>query len=45
MIQSGEDMLFIDMQDRQYQVSALKLRDEVFTQLIGYSDIEWRVTG
>ena len=44
MINSGQDILFVDMQDTQYQVSALKLRDEVFTQVIGYSAVEWQVT-
>ena len=44
MINSGQDLLFIDMRDTQYRLSGLKLRDEVFTQIIGYSDIEWQVT-
>ena len=44
MIGSGEDILFIDMQDKQYRLAALKLRDEVFTQIVGYSGIDWRIT-
>ena len=45
IINSSQDILFIDIQDTQYRISALKLRDEVFIQVIGYSDIVWRVTG
>ena len=44
-ISTGEGILFIDMQDKQYRLSALERRDEVFTQIIGYSGIDWRVTG
>jgi hypothetical protein len=43
-ISSGEDLLFTDMNDVQYQVSGLKLRDEVFTQIIGYSGVQWQIT-
>ncbi len=43
-ISSGEDLLFVDMNDAKCQVSGLKLRDEVFTQIIGYSGVQWQIT-
>ena len=42
---SGEDILFTTLDDEEYQVSALKLRDQVFTQIVAYSNIEWQITG
>ena len=43
-ISSGEDLLFVDLNDVEYRVSGLKLRDEVFTQIIGYSGVQWQIT-
>ena len=42
---SGEDMLFVNMEEKQSRILALKRRDEVFTQIIGYRGIEWQITG
>ncbi|KAK3707272.1 hypothetical protein LTR37_012273 [Vermiconidia calcicola] len=44
-ISSGEDIIFIDVEDKEYRVSALTVRDEVFTQIIAYSNIEWQIAG
>jgi hypothetical protein len=33
------------VEDHEHRISALKQRDEVFTQVIGYSGIGWQITG
>ncbi|KAK3709339.1 hypothetical protein LTR37_010900 [Vermiconidia calcicola] len=42
---ADEDILFLDKEDRETRISALKQGDEVFTQIIGYSAIQWQITG
>ena len=42
---TDEGILLIDMEGREYCVTGLKGRDEVFTQIIGYSGVEWQITG
>ena len=42
---TGEGLLFVDTNDEEFRVSGLKLRNEVFTQIIGYSGLRWQVTG
>lgn len=42
---SSEDIIFVHMNDEEFKVSELKLRDEVFTQVIGFSSLRWQVTG
>ena len=41
---ADEGILLIDMEGREYCVTGLKERDEVFTQIIGYSGVEWQIT-
>jgi hypothetical protein len=42
---ADEGILLIDIEDREYSVTGLKERDEVFTQIIGYSGLQWQITG
>lgn len=42
---AGEGLLFVLASGEGHRVSGLKLRDEVFTQIIGYSGLRWQVTG
>ena len=42
---ADKGIMLIDMKHREYCVTGLKERDEVFTQIIGYSGVEWQVTG
>ena len=42
---AGDDIIFIPMGGEERRVKALKSRDEVFTQIIGYSDVGWQRTG
>jgi hypothetical protein len=42
---ADEDILFVDMENHEHRISALKRRDEVFNQIIGYSGIDWQITG
>ena len=41
---SDSGLIFELMEDREFMVMGLKLRDEVFTQIIGYSGLAWQVT-
>ena len=42
---ADEAIMLVDMERREYCVTGLKERDEVFTQIIGYSGVEWQITG
>ena len=42
---AGDGMLFVTTEGENYRVAGLKLRNEVFTQIIGYSGLRWQVTG
>ena len=42
---AGEGLLFVDTDDDEYLVSGLKARNEVFTQIVGYSGLRWQVAG
>jgi len=44
-IRSGEVLRFVDTSDEEFRVSGLKHRNEVFTQIVGYSGSRWRVSG
>ncbi|KAL8899511.1 MAG: hypothetical protein Q9207_006163 [Kuettlingeria erythrocarpa] len=44
-IGAGEGLLFVLSSGEAYKVSGLKSRNEVFTQIIGYSGLRWQVTG
>lgn len=41
---STSGLAFQLMDDREVEVKGLKIRDEVFTQIIGYSGLAWQVT-
>ena len=43
--QSESGLIFELMDDSEYRVMGLAVRDEVFTQIIGYSGLAWQVTG
>ena len=40
-----EELRFVDISDGEFVVSGLKNRDEVFTQIIGFSGLRWRKVG
>jgi hypothetical protein len=40
---SGKDLKFVDVQGNEYIVSNLDGRDEAFSQIVGFSDIDWQV--
>ena len=42
--ESNSGLIFELMEDGEFMVMGLKLRDEVFTQIIGYSGLAWQVT-
>ena len=42
---TGEGLVFVDANGEGYRVSGLKARNEVFTQIVGYSNLRWQVTG
>lgn len=42
---TGEGLLFVDVNGEGYRVSGLKARNEVFTQIVGYSNLRWQVSG
>ncbi|KAL8677492.1 MAG: hypothetical protein Q9224_007191 [Gallowayella concinna] len=42
---SGKDLLFYDADDTTYSASNVAKRDEVFTQIVGYSNVKWQVVG
>ncbi len=44
-VRSGAVLRFVDTSDEEFRVSGLKLRNEVFTQIVGYSGLRWRVSG
>lgn len=41
----GQDLLFISESNEEFRVENMALRDEAFTQIIGYSPVEWRKVG
>ena len=43
--QSESGLIFELMDDSEYRVMGLAVRDEIFTQIIGYSGLAWQVTG
>ena len=43
--QSDSGLIFVLMDDSEFKVMGLAARNEVFTQIIGYSDLAWQVTG
>ena len=43
--QSDSGLIFELMDDRELKVMGLAVRNEVFTQIIGYSGLVWQVTG
>ncbi|KAL8952867.1 MAG: hypothetical protein Q9183_007369, partial [Haloplaca sp. 2 TL-2023] len=42
---AGEGLIFVHTTDEVFRVSGLKRRNEVFTQIIGYSGLRWQVSG
>lgn len=44
-ISSGDDLCFTSMDGKQSITAGLKARDEVFSQIIGYSNVQWRRMG
>ena len=42
---SDSGLIFELMDDGEFQVMGLGLRNEVFTQIVGYSGLAWQVTG
>ncbi|KAL9130871.1 MAG: hypothetical protein Q9175_006917 [Cornicularia normoerica] len=44
-IGSGRDILFINKHDQPFTTANVTSRDEVFTQIIGYSSVSWQVVG
>ena len=42
---TGEGLVFVQENGEEYRVSGLKARNEVFTQIVGYSNLRWQVTG
>ena len=42
VVNSGDGLLFTAMNGSTYAVSGLKLRDVVFSQIIGYSNVQWQ---
>lgn len=43
--QSDSGLIFKLMNDSEVKVMGLALRNEIFTQIIGYSGLAWQVTG
>lgn len=43
--ETGVGLLFVDVNDEAFRVAGLKMRNEVFTQIIGYSGLRWQVSG
>ena len=43
--QTESGLIFKLMDDSEYRLMGLAVRDEVFTQIIGYSGLAWQVTG
>jgi len=42
---SGDGLVFAHMDATERRVMGLKTRNEIFTQIVGYSDLIWQVTG
>lgn len=42
---SGQDILFIDGHGQSFLTANVVNRNEVFTQIIGYSNVHWQVIG
>ncbi|OQV06013.1 hypothetical protein CLAIMM_10656 [Cladophialophora immunda] len=42
---NSEGLLFVTMDEAQYEIAGLRHRDEVFSQIVGYSDVQWKKTG
>lgn len=42
---AGDGLRFVDTKDAEFRVAGLKSRNEVFTQIIGYSGMTWQVSG
>ena len=42
---SGEDLVFVNADGETFTATNLLNRDEVFTQIIGYSSVRWQVIG
>lgn len=43
--EADSGLIFQLMDDREFKVMGLAVRNEVFTQIIGYSGLAWQVTG
>lgn len=39
---AGDDLVFTSVDGTKYTASGLKVRDEVFSQIIGYSNVQWQ---
>ena len=44
-LSSGQGIAVVDKQDNEYMITDVLDRDEVFTQLVGYSKVKWQVVG
>ena len=44
-IGSGKDLLILGAEGLSYSASNVAKRDEVFTQIVGYSKVRWQVVG
>ena len=44
-IRSGKDLHLLDADEVAYQANNVAKRDEVFTQIVGYSNVRWQVVG
>ncbi|KAL8819489.1 MAG: hypothetical protein Q9223_002077 [Gallowayella weberi] len=42
---TGDGLLFVHIGGEEFRVSGLKLRNEIFTQIVGYSGVKWQVNG
>lgn len=42
---SGDGLLFALMDGTERSIMGLKARNEIFTQILGYSELVWQVTG
>lgn len=40
---SGKDLKFVDVSGKEYVVNNVDVRDEVFSQIVGFSGTEWQV--
>lgn len=44
-LKSGDGLIFTLMDGTEQKVMGLQARDELFTQILGYSELVWQVTG